>query len=314
MSNSINYVVKRVLMMIPVFLLVTVLVFLLVRLIPGNPARVMLGERATAEAVAAKEQAMGLDQPYIVQYFKFLKGVFTLDFGDSPYYPLPVMEVLRGRILGSVLLTVVSSLFTIVFTLPLGYWAGVQKDRLPDQVVRLFSLLGLATPSFWIGMVLLLAFGVHLQWFPVSGWGVTWGEHLRSLVLPGITLAISVAALMVRNLRNSVVDVSQMDYVTFARSKGLSDARIASRHVVRNAMIPTVTLFALKVIYMLAGTVVIETVFTLPGIGALLVSSILARDYAVVQCVVVFFLVVVVVVNLITDILYSVLDPRVKLQ
>ncbi len=312
--KSLNYILKRILQMIPVFLIVTVLVFLLIRLIPGDPARVLLGERATPEAVAAKQIAMGLDKPLITQYWIFLQGLFHFDFGDSLQYRIPVMELLRGKILVTVMLTVVSSVFSILLSLTLGYLAGANKDKMPDQVVRMFSLLGLSTPTFWVGMVLLIIFGVNLKWFPVSGWGTSWGQHIKSLILPGITMAISVSALMVRNLRNSVVDVKNQDFVAFAVSKGLSEWRISLRHVIRNAMIPTVTLFALKVIYMLGGTVVIETVFTLPGVGALLVNSILSRDYAVVQCVVLLFVLVVAAINLLTDILYSVLDPRVKLQ
>ncbi|MEA4892016.1 MAG: ABC transporter permease [Peptococcaceae bacterium] len=312
--KSLNYILKRILQMIPVFLIVTVLVFLLIRLIPGDPARVLLGERATPEAVAAKQIAMGLDKPLITQYWIFLQGLFHFNFGDSLQYRIPVMELLKGKILVTVMLTVVSSVFSILLSLTLGYLAGANKDKMPDQVVRMFSLLGLSTPTFWVGMVLLIIFGVNLKWFPVSGWGTSWGQHIKSLILPGITMAISVSALMVRNLRNSVVDVKNQDFVAFAVSKGLSEWRISLRHVIRNAMIPTVTLFALKVIYMLGGTVVIETVFTLPGVGALLVNSILSRDYAVVQCVVLLFVLVVAAINLLTDILYSVLDPRVKLQ
>lgn len=212
------------------------------------------------------------------------------------------------------LLTLVSVIFTVLISMPLGYLAGKKKDSWIDQVIRGFSMVGLAMPNFWIGLLLLILFGVHLNLVPVSGWGTDWPTHIRSLILPGITQGICTSAVLIRNLRNNVIEVKGSDYVYFARSKGLKESTIAAKHIIRNASIPTVTLLSIKIAGMLGGAVVIENVFSLPGLGSLLVDSILARDYSVVQAVVLFFSAVVLVINLLTDILYSVLDPQVKLQ
>ncbi len=312
--NNFSYVLKRFLQMIPVFIIVTVLVFLMIRLIPGDPARVILGEKAPLEKLAAKRVEMGLDKPLIVQFGIYLKDLVHLNFGESIRYNQPVVELLKVRLPVTLLLTLTSMFFTVLISIPLGYLAGMKKDKPADQVVRGFSLFGLSAPSFWVGMILLMIFSVHLKWFPINGWGADWGDRLKSLILPGLTSAIGVSALIVRNLRNNIVDIKQMDYVSFAKSKGVGRLRICLRHIIRNALIPTTTLLALKFLSVLGGSVVTETVFNLPGIGSLLVNSILARDYAVVQCLVLIFVVVVLVVNLLTDILYSVLDPRVTLQ
>ena len=169
-------------------------------------------------------------------------------------------------------------------------------------------------PQFWVGLLLLMLFGVELRWLPVAGWGDTWPEHIKSLILPALTQALTTSALLTRNLRNNVVDVLQMDYVDFARSKGLKERAVRSRHIIRNALITTVTLLSMQMAYMLGGSIIIETVFALPGVGALMVQAIFSRDYAVVQAVVFVFAFFVLLVNLITDISYSFLDPRVRLE
>ncbi len=312
--NILNYVVKRILQMIPVFFVVTILIFFLIRLIPGDPASVMLGERATPEAVAAIHEKMGLDKPYPVQFLIFMKNLCRFDLGDSIKYGQPVSELLRERFLPTLLLTVMTTLFCVLFSFIPGYIAGMKKGKLIDNAVRVVSLSGIAVPPFWIGIMLLTVFGVHLRWFSVSGWGETWTEHIKGLILPSITQAFAVSGIMIRNLRNNVVEIKNNDYVDFARSKGVSEKVISRRHIIRNSLIPTVTLLSLKIAGMLSGSVVIETVFTLPGIGALLVNSIYARDYAIIQGVVLIFVIIVMLINLVTDILYSVLDPRVKLS
>jgi len=312
--NNLNYIIKRLLQMIPVLFIVTVIVFLLMRLIPGDPAALMLGEKASNEAIEALRIKMGLDKSLFTQFFIFFKDLLHFDLGDSIRYSVPVADLLKERIPVTVLLTIVSTFFTIIISMPLGYLAGIKKDKPTDQVIRILALLGLSIPSFWIALVLLLIFGVKFQLFPVSGWGITWADHLRSLILPGITQAIGVSAIVVRNLRNNVVDIKNSDYVDYAKSKGLSNKIIRERHIIRNALIPTTTLLSLKIAWMLGGSVIIETVFTLPGVGALLVNGIYSRDYSIVQGVVIIFVLVVQVINLITDVIYSILDPRVKLQ
>lgn len=312
--SKVNYIIKRILQMIPVVLIAAVLIFVMIRMIPGDPARIMVGERALPEVYEAYREKMGLNEPYWTQFFRFLKSIVTLDLGQSVYYNLPVTQLIASRFGITLALTITSTILTILISLPLGYLAGMRQNKLADQGIRTFALLGLSIPSFWIALVLLMIFGVNLHWFPVSGWGDTFLEKLRSLVLPSITQAIAASAVVVRNTRNNVVDVKTQDYVDFARAKGLSRLRVSVSHIIRNALIPTVTLLSMRIAYMFGGTVIIESVFSMPGMGELLVSSVQRRDYAVVQGVVIVFVLIILVVNLITDIVYSIIDPRISLE
>lgn len=312
--SKLNYVLKRLLQMIPVIFIAAVLIFVMIRMIPGDPARIMVGERALPEVYEAYREKMGLNEPYWTQFFRFLKSIVTLDLGQSVHYNLPVTQLIASRFGITLALTIASTILTILISLPLGYLAGMRQNKLADQGIRTFALLGLSIPSFWIALVLLMIFGVRLHWFPVSGWGDTFLEQLRSLVLPSITQAIAASAVVVRNTRNNVVDVKTQDYVDFARAKGLSRLRVSVSHIIRNALIPTVTLLSMRIAYMFGGTVIIESVFSMPGMGELLVSSVQRRDYAVVQGVVIVFVLIILVVNLITDIIYSIIDPRISLE
>lgn len=312
--GQLSYILKRILQIIPVLIVVTILIFFMIRLIPGDPATVILGDKATPDLIVEINKRLGLDKPLYVQYFLFLKALVHLDLGNSILYVVPVSELLGKRMIVTLSLTLLSGLFAVIVSFPLGYIAGFHKDKLPDQIIRTGSLVALSMPAFWVGMLLLLGFGLKLHWFPVGGWGETWSEHLRSLVLPAITQSLLTAALLVKNLRNNVVDVMRMDFVDFARSKGLRERTVISRHVIRNALISTVTLLAMQMAYMLGGSVIIETVFALPGVGSLMVQAIFSRDYAVVQAVVFLFAALVLLINLLTDVSYSFLDPRVKLE
>lgn len=302
------------LQIIPVLLLVTVLIFLLMHLIPGDPVEVMLGEKYTHEKAFIIRETLGLNEPLYVQYFIFLRNLLTFNFGNSIVYIVPVGNLLSRRIGVTLSLTLVTAFFVLLISFPLGYMAAIRRGRASDQAIRIGALLSLALPQFWIGLLLLLLFGLKLRWFPVAGWGATWLEHLQALILPAFTQSLATTSLMVRNLRNSIIEVLNSDYVDFARSKGLKPQVVRSRYIVRNALISTITLFSMRLTYMLSGSVVIETVFALPGIGSLLVSSILSRDYAVVQATVFIFAALVLLSNLLTDILYSLLDPRVRLE
>lgn len=312
--EQLNYIIKRTLQIIPVLFFVTILIFLMMRMIPGDPASVMLGDKATPELVEQIRTRMGLDKPLYVQYFFYLRNLTSFNLGNSLLYVVPVSELLEKRMLVTLTLTVMASIFVILISFPLGYLAGRKKDRLPDQIIRTGALVALSMPQFWLGILFLLLFGLKFHLFPVGGWGDTWQEHIRSLVLPALTEALGTSALMIRNLRNNVVDVLRSDYVDFARSKGLKESVVRSRHIVRNALISTITLLALRMGGMLGGAVIIETVFALPGVGSLMVQSVFSRDYSVVQAVVFIFAALVLVVNLITDVSYSFLDPRVKLE
>ena len=312
--EKLNYIIKRVLLMIPVLFVTIIVVFSLVRFLPGDTATAMLGDKVDPAVLEQYREEMGLNDSIFVQFGIYLKDLLHLDLGESLQYNMPVAELIQSRLGVTVLLTLSSTLLTILISLPLGYWAGMKKDKLPDHTIRTFALLGLSIPSFWIALMLLMFFGVKLHWFPVSGWGYTTFDHFKALCLPAITQALGATAVIVRNLRNNVVDVKTQDYVDFARCKGLSRLRVGTLHILRNAMIPTSTLLSMRIISMLGGSVIIENVFTLPGMGELLVTAVNRRDYAVVQGVVLVFVLVVLAINLITDILYSVLDPRITLK
>jgi peptide/nickel transport system permease protein len=312
--QELNYILRRILHMIPVLICITILIFFMIRLVPGNAAEILLGDRVTPEKLAALEQQMGLDKPIIVQYAIYIRQCLKLDFGDSIRYVRPVLELVRPKIAITASLIVVTTFFVVLLSFPIGYWTGKNNGKTVDRVASVMVLIVLALPQFFVGTIFLFAFSLKLRWFPVGNWGATMWQHVRALILPGITGALGTSALMIRNLRNNVIDVIESDYVDFARSKGLTERRIRSRHVLRNAMVSTVTLLALRVTNMLGGSIVVETVFSLPGLGKLLVDSIFARDYAVVQATVLLIAFMVLLVNLLTDIAYSLLDPRVKLK
>lgn len=311
--ETFRYIVKRVLQMIPVFIISLIAIFLLMRLLPGDAALATLGDKIDPVVYEALKEKMGLNASLWDQFVIYVGNLVQGDLGSSTLYKIPVTELIPSRMLTTICLALTATVFTVIFALPLGYLSGVKKDKLPDIITRIFALIGLAAPSFWVGLVLLLVFGVTLQVFPTSGWGKTWPEHIYSLILPGFTLAFASIAVVIRNVRNNVVDVRNADYVDFGRSKGLSSLVISTGYVLRNALIPTTTLLAMRIIGMLSGSVVIENIFGLPGIGSLLVQSVTGRDYAVVQTCVMMFVIITLLVNLITDILYSVLDHRIQL-
>lgn len=312
--QQVNYILKRILQMIPVLLVITIVIFWGMRLIPGDPAATLLGEKATPEAIAAMHRQMGLDKPVFSQYLIFLKQLATFDLGNSTLMNKPVVELFRERSVVTVTYTVMTALLSLIVSIPLGYIAGVSRNGKAGKAITTGALVFLSLPEFWFGILLLMLFGLRLAWFPVGGWGDTWPQHIYSMVLPSLTGAIGTIALLIRNIQSGVVEVLKKDYVNFAASKGLSQKAIRSRYILKNVMISTVTLFAMRVAYMFGGSVIIETVFALPGLGSLLVNGVMSRDYAVVQGTVFIFAVIVLVITLITDICYSLLDPRVKLQ
>lgn len=312
--ERLNYVLKRILQMIPVILIALVLVFAMVHVLPGDTALAVLGAKAKPEVLAAYRAKMGLDKPMLVQFWIYIQNLAHLDLGESVQYNMPVAQLLGSRMKVTVLLTVMATVLTVLIGLPLGYLAGIKKDRAADHGIRTLALLGLSLPTFWVGLMLMLVFGVHLRWFSISGWGTTVADHFKGLFLPALTEALFAAAVIIRNVRNNVVDVMKQDYVDFAKCKGLGGFRIGVRHVLRNAMIPTTTLLSIRIIALLGGTVIVENIYSLQGMGALLVSAVDHRDYTVVQSSVLAFILLVLVINLITDVLYSVLDPRITLD
>lgn len=312
--HELNYALRRIGQVLPVLILVTVVTFLFVKLIPGDPVVAVLGERASEEAVQALRKQWGLDQPLLTQYATYIRRLLDGDLGESLRYRAPVSELLPRRISVTGFLVIYSTLLSIALAIPLAFIAALHRDRWPDQVVRVATTLPLAAPGFWIGILLLLLFSLKLRWFPASGFGEGFAGHLRHLFLPALTLAHTFASILTRNLRSSLIDVLRVAYVDFARAKGLPGKLILARHVLRPALLSVVTLLGVHLAYSIGGSVVIETVFALPGLGTWMVESIFSRDLQVVQSLTLIFSFGAMAINLVTDLVYSLLDPRVSLQ
>ena len=298
--------------MIPVLLGVTIIVFLMVHLIPGDPAAAMLGDQATDVSVARVRKELGLDKPLYEQYFYFMRNLAELKLGNSIKFRVPVSSILFDRLKVSLSLVVVTVLLTIIISLPLGILAALKKDSILDNIVRSTLMVTMVMPSFWTGIILILLFSIHFRILPVSGYGTNPVQHLVHLILPALTISLGLAPILIRSLRTSILDTFQSDYIKTARAKGLEERSVMTIHVLRNALIPTVTLLGISVGFLMGGTVIIERVFSLPGAGALLIDSVSARDYPVVQAATLIFALLVILVNLATDIIYSFIDPRVR--
>ncbi len=308
-----QYIVRRLVQMVPVLIGITIIVFTLIQIIPGDPATTMLGVHARPESIAALNHELGLDKPLWKQYGFYVGRVARLDLGDSLKFKVSVLSLLEKRMQVSLLLIAYATVLTILVALPLGVIAALKKDSLFDQIVRGVLMVTMVMPGFWVGILLLILFSIKLGLFPVSGYGDGIAAHLHHLFLPALTIALSLAPILVRSLRGSILEAMGSDYVKTARAKGLREGAVVLAHVLRNALIPAVTLLGLSVGYLMGGTVIIENVFGLPGAGKLLVDSIGARDYPVVQSTTLIFAALVIFVNLLTDIIYSFLDPRVRL-
>jgi peptide/nickel transport system permease protein len=310
-----GYIGRRLLQMIPVVAGVTVLVFFMIHLVPGDPARTILGNQATDARVAALRHTWGLDQPLPVQYWKFMGRVVHGNLGDSLFYGVSAGHLVLQRLPVTLWLIFLAAVLAVAIAVPLAAIAATKADRAPDHIVRAVPLIGLGFPPFWIGIVLLLIFGLHLgREFPVGGYGHGFFGHLRSMFLPALTVALGLAPILIRSLRASLLEVLESEYVTTARSKGLPERRILVNHAMRNAIISTVSVLGVNIGYLVGGTLVIEQVFALPGIGQLMINSIFQRDFPVVQAVTLVFSVMVVLVYLLTDVAHALLDPRVRFE
>lgn len=308
-----RYVVRRLLQMVPVALGVTVLVFFLIHLVPGDPARTMLGTRATPQGIARLHEQWGLDEALPVQYQRFMERLVRGDLGSSLFYSVPAGRLVVERLPVTLWLIGMGTLLSVLIAVPLAAIAAAKRDRLPDHLIRAVPLVGLGFPAFWIGIMLLLAFALNTgRAFPVGGYGEGALGHLRSMFLPGLTVALGIAPILIRSLRASLLEVLESEYVTTARSKGLSERRVLMRHALRNAVISTVSVLGVNIGFLIGGTLVVEQVFALPGLGQLMINSIFQRDFPVVQAVTLVFAVLVVLVYLLTDIAHALLDPRVR--
>lgn len=311
--NRGQFIARRLAQMVPVLLGITVVVFGLLQLIPGDPATTILGTQARPESVAALRRELGLDRPLWEQYLRYMGGLARLDLGDSIKFKVSVASLLPGRLEVSLALIAYATLLTVAITLPLGIVSALRKDGVFDQITRALLLLTLVMPAFWVGIIFLTYFSVRWKLFPVAGYGEGWREHLHHLFLPALTIALSIVPILVRSLRASILEAMGSDYVRTARAKGVRERAVVTAHVLRNALIPAVTLLGLSVGYLMGGTVIVENVFSLPGAGKLLVEAIAARDYPLVQATTLVFAALVITINLLTDLVYTFLDPRVQL-
>jgi peptide/nickel transport system permease protein len=332
-----RFVVRRLLQLIPILFGLSILLFAWLRLLPGGPATALLGERATPERIAAINHAYGLDQPIWVQYWSYLTRIVRFDLGDSIQNGRPVTDVLRTQFPGTIELTIAALIFAVGVGIPLGYFAARRQGGPLDGLSVVGSLIGVTIPVFFLAFLLKYVFAVKLGWLPPSGrqdvrmdathitnffvldgiltreYDASW-DAMKHLILPAIALGTIPLAIIVRITRASVLEVVNEDYVRTAEAKGLTTAVIRRRHLLRNAMLPVVTTIGLQLGLLLSGAILTETVFAFPGIGQEIYSSILNKDYAVLQGAILFIAVLYVVINLIVDLLYGVLDPRVRVR
>lgn len=310
-----RYLLSRLGGMVVVMAIVAVLVFILTRAAPGDPIAVLLGDQATAEDIARVQKVYGLDKPLPVQFGLWLRELAHGNLGESIFLQRPVAQALWERAEPTALLSLMAIAIAALIGVPCGIVSAVHRGKVVDQVCTGFAMLGASVPSFWFGLVLMQIFAVSLGWFPVSGYGppdASLAERLHSLVLPATVLGVLNSALIIRFTRASMLDVLGEDYVRTARAKGLPENRVVLKHALRNALVPIVTVIGLTVALMIGGAVVTETVFGLPGVGNLVVSAVVRRDYPVIQGALLVVAVIYVVINFLIDLLYTVVDPRVK--
>ena len=308
----VRYLMWRLLDAVPTILLVLTLVFVCMRILPGDPALAALGDNALPDQLAAFREKMGLNVPLWQQYLNFLGGVLTLDFGRSLMNNTSVLQLLVYNLPYTIELTIAAMVMGVAAGIPLGVLAATHRNRTADSGVRVFSLIGYAIPDFYLGALLLITFSLNLGWFPINGGGDGFVDRLHHIVLPALTLAFVKAAFLGRLTRTSLLEVFGKDYVRTARAKGASERRVIYRHGLRNALLPLSTGLGLSLLATLSGSVAIELVFNRPGIGRLLIGAITERDYAVIQGGVIVFALFVVLVNLLMDFVYIIVDPRIR--
>ncbi|MCP4718830.1 MAG: ABC transporter permease [Desulfobacteraceae bacterium] len=305
----INFLIKRLLAIIPVLLGITLMLFFMLRMLPGDPAQVLAGQMASPQDVEMIRTQLGLDQPVHIQYAAFLNRLLHLDLGLSARTQNPVTQEIWARLPNTILLALCAITLACVFGIPAGIIAAVRPYSWVDYLVTIASLFGISMPVFWLGIMLMIVFSITLQWLPAGGIG-TW----KHLVLPSVTLAAFVVAFIARMTRSSMLEVLSQDYVTTARSKGLREKVIIIKHALKNALIPIITVVGLQFGLLLGGAVLTETVFAWPGLGRLIVDSILARDYAMIQGSILIFGLLYTLVNLVVDLIYAFVDPRIRYE
>jgi peptide/nickel transport system permease protein len=309
------FILRRILATIPVMLVVAIFVFLMLRLTPADPAAIIAGDNANSEQVAAIRKQLGLDQPILTQFFIWISRLFQGDFGESFFFKKTVAALIADRIEPTLSLSLFTILIAVFVAVPLGVIAARLQGTWIDRIIMGFSVLGFSVPVFVIGYLLIYVFAIELNWLPVQGYqriseGI--GGWFQRLILPSVTLSVVYIALIARMTRTSVLEVLSEDYIRTARAKGQVERKVLFRHALRNAAVPIVTVIGIGVALLIGGVVVTESVYTIPGLGRLTVDAVLARDYPVIQAVILLFSFVYVLINLLVDIIYTVLDPRIR--
>lgn len=313
--NLMFYVFKRIIAAIPVFIIVTIIAFMLIHLLPGDPALAMLGRDADPASLEALRREMGLYDPLPVQYFNWISNVLQGDLGRSVITRQPVMEAINSRFPHTLSLAVSAIFVAMLISLPAGILAAARQNSMVDRGVMFFALIGVSMPSFWAGILLIILFAVTLGWLPGVGWVSIWEDPVagwRYLILPSLTLGFILAASAARMTRSSMLEVMRQDYMRTARAKGLSGTKAILSHGLKNAFIPVITIIGIEFGWLLGGTTVIETLFGIPGVGRLVVSSISNRDYPMIQGAVLYVAVVYMLVNLLVDVIVLYLNPRIR--
>jgi len=309
-----GYFIRRLLQMIPVLIGITLIAFIFIKLLPGDPLTIMTAGKATPEQVEKMKRRLGLDQPLPIQYGLFLLNAVQGDLGNSITKKTEVTQLIGERIPVTLFLVVHGSLLGLLITFPLAVISAMNPDRTVDHVIRIGNMLFFGMPSFWLGLLFMLFFGLYLKIFPISGWGEGFFGHMRSLFLPALVIGLGLAPMWIQSLRSSMLDIFQAEFIEVARAKGLSPIRVLLKHVLRNALIPTITIIAVNLGWLMGGEVVVETVFSIPGLGLLLVQSVFTRDYPTIQALTLWFGIIVMMVNLLADLSYAMIDPRITYQ
>jgi peptide/nickel transport system permease protein len=304
---------KRLGHILPVLLGISIVSFGLIQLTPGDPARMVLGNKASVEAVEAVRERMGLNQPVLQQYGNYMLNLVQGDLGESLRYQQPVSELIMQFLPATGFLALYVIVLTVPLTILLGILAARNRGRLIDQLIRMISVLGMTMPVFWLAMLMLRIFSVELGWFPVSGFGTGFVEHLHHLFLPAVSVSIYLIPVLVRNLRAALLEEMNADYVVASRSKGLPEGYIFRHHILKNASLPTLNLFGVLITWLIGGTVIVELVYAIPGLGTLMFNAILGRDYSVIQGLTLFYAFSTVIITLVTDMLSAMIDPRIEL-
>ena len=313
-----KYVFKRLLALIPVLFIVSIVIFMLIHLVPGDPAAMMLGEHATPEQIAALRHTLRLDESLPLQYVHWIRDIFRGDLGTSLFMKGTMWEIISSHMVPTLQQTLVAIAFATLVGVPLGMLAAVKRGRAADQIISAFSIIGVSLPSFLMGLGLILLFSVKLGWLPSSGYksiaGFGWATHIRYMLLPGIALGFIEMGLIIRMTRSSMLEIMSSDYIRMAKAKGVSRFKMFAKHALKNALVGIVTVVGLAFISCLGGAAVTETIFNIPGIGKLTLNAVMRRDYEVVQAVVLVVSLLNVVCTLVLDLLYGLIDPRVRLS